>query len=163
MYSKLQSFISIDTVALTETNSNEVKPQVATPVLVDINSADTLELVKLKGIGRSYARRIIAYRQLLGGFVRAEQLTEIWGFTPEMLHSIQSNIIIDSTQVQPININLVTFQDLKKHPYLTDYQAKAIIYYRETKGNIENLDEILKNKLVDAVTFKKIKGYMVVN
>lgn len=162
MFNKLKGYISIDTFALSEPIVKDLH-QTPEVVMVDINRADTLELIKLKGIGRGFARRIVAYRQLLGGYVSANQLTEIWGFTPEMLDNIKSNITIDSSRVQHININMVSFQDLKKHPYLTEYQSRAIIYYRETKGNIGSLDEILNNKLVDPETFRKVKGYLVVN
>lgn len=162
MFAKLNGYISIDTFAISEPKVKDLHqtPEVA---MVDINRADTLELIKLKGVGRGFARRIVAYRQLLGGYVSVNQLTEIWGFTPEMLENIKSNITIDSSRVQKININMVSFQDLKKHPYLTEYQSRAIIYYRETKGNIGSLDEILNNKLVDPETFRKVKGYLVVN
>lgn len=162
MFAKLNGYISIDTFAISEPKVKDLH-QTPEVVMVDINRADTLELIKLKGIGRGFARRIVAYRQLLGGYVNVNQLTEIWGFTPEMLENIKSNITIDSSRVQQININMVSFQDLKKHPYLTEYQSRAIIYYRETKGNIGSLDEILNNKLVDPETFRKVKGYLVVN
>ena len=41
-------------------------------ILIEINSADSAELVKLKGIGLSYAKRIMKYRNLLGGYYQKE-------------------------------------------------------------------------------------------
>jgi len=51
----------------------------AAAIRIDINRADTAELIKLPGIGKVYAGRIIAYRKTLGGFTNVEQLKEIKG------------------------------------------------------------------------------------
>jgi SNF family Na+-dependent transporter len=37
-----------------------------TPIIVDLNAADTIELKQLKGIGTVFARRIVSYREKLG-------------------------------------------------------------------------------------------------
>ena len=141
----------------------EVEKKIPEPIIIELNSADTLELIKLKGVGRSFARRIVAYRNLLGGFIIKQQLLEVWGFKEEMLKSIEENLTVDTTVVQKININMASLDNLQKHPYLTTYQAKSIIYYREKMGNINSIDEILKNKLVDKETYRKVKGYLTVN
>lgn len=165
MFTKLRPFIRIETIPEVDTEKETNYPSSSdkTSIVIELNSADTIELVMLKGIGKGYARRIVAYRQLLGGYRRIEQLSEVWGFSPELIESIRQNITIDSTLVKTINVNMVSYQDLKKHPYLTDYQAKAIIYYRETKGDIESVKEILDNKLIDQETYRKIQGYLLVN
>ena len=141
----------------------EVEKKIPEPIIIELNSADTLELIKLKGVGRSFARRIVAYRNLLGGFIIKQQLLEVWGFKEEMLKSIEANLTVDTTLVQKININMASLDNLQKHPYLTTYQAKSIIYYREKMGNIKSIDEILMNKLVDKETYRKVKGYLTVN
>jgi competence protein ComEA len=167
MFKKLKSFISINPkYAQSQTSTSNSENFIITeakPLMINLNSADSLELIKLKGIGRGYARRIVAYRQLLGGYVDVGQLTEIWGFNAELLESIKPNIWVDTLTVAKINVNLVNYYDLRRHPYINDYQARAIIYYRETKGNINNLNEILDNKLLDSKTYHKVKGYLTPN
>ncbi|MEZ4904304.1 MAG: helix-hairpin-helix domain-containing protein [Spirosomataceae bacterium] len=45
----------------------------------DINSADTTQLIRLKGIGSKLAARIIKFRDGLGGFASSAQYTEVYG------------------------------------------------------------------------------------
>ncbi|HOU74771.1 MAG TPA: helix-hairpin-helix domain-containing protein [Tenuifilum sp.] len=129
-------------------------------ILVELNSADTLSLLKLKGIGSNYAKRIVGYRNLLGGFYSIDQLGEVYGFTPQLVDQLRPNIYIDTTRIRKININLIKYDDLRIHPYVNDYQAKAIIYYRSQKGTIKTLDELWKNKLLPRDRFEKLKHYL---
>ena len=57
---------------------NRIKPKLP-PVVVEINTADSAELMRLNGIGASFSRRIVKYRNLLGGFISKEQLLEVYG------------------------------------------------------------------------------------
>lgn len=129
-------------------------------ILVELNSADSISLTKIKGIGRSFARRIILYRNLLGGFYSINQLSEVYGLNNELISTIRPNIWIDSLAVKRININMVTYEELKNHPYLTDYQAKSIVYYRSKRGSFVSLTEILESKLLPEDRFIKIKPYL---
>jgi DNA uptake protein ComE-like DNA-binding protein len=52
---------------------------------LSLNDADTTALRQVPGIGPVYARRIVSYRQRLGGFYRVEQLREIKDFPPSAL------------------------------------------------------------------------------
>jgi len=133
------------------------------PQVVELNAADTLKLVKIKGIGRAYARRIIAYRDLLGGYVNIHQLSEIYGIKPELINDIGRFITIDSTRIKSINLNLVTYEELKKHPYITDYQAKAIIYYRSKVGTIKGIKELIDNKILPYDKYHSLKNYLAVD
>ena len=54
------------------------------PLSVELNSADSVTLQLLHGIGPAYARRIVNYRDRLGGFVSTTQLLEVYGFGPEL-------------------------------------------------------------------------------
>jgi len=132
-------------------------------IYLELNSVDTLEITKIKGIGRSYARRIISYRERLGGFYNTNQLAEVYGFPKDLLPSIQNQVWVDTMAISKININLVDYYELRRHPYLTDYQARAIIYYRETMSNYVSLDELTLHKLIDMETFLKIKHYLTIN
>jgi len=133
------------------------------PIIVELNSADTIELNKIKGIGKVYARRIVAYRNLLGGYVNIHQLTEVYGIKPELMNSISSSITIDTSRIQKINLNLVSYEDLKKHPYLSEYQAKSIIFYRNRVGNIKNINELMVNKILPIEKYQRFKNYITTN
>jgi len=165
MFKKLKPWIRISFVAKSNeyTKKDSISNVKEQPIIVELNSADTLELTKIKGIGKAFARRIIAYRDLLGGYVRIDQLGEVYGMRKDLINSIASNITLDSTKIKFINLNLTTYEELKKHPYISDYQAKAIIYYRSKVGNIKNRKELLDNKLLPLDKYMSIKSYLKTN
>ena len=101
------------------------------PLMVELNSADTLTLQLLHGIGPVYASRIVKYRERLGGFVCSEQLLEIYGFTPELLSHIKSNIRLDTSTIKPLHINSISLKQLARHPYVEYYQARDIVHLRQ--------------------------------
>jgi competence ComEA-like helix-hairpin-helix protein len=165
LFKKLEPYIDIppQTSLKIDTSANNSKaPFKRENIVVELNTTDTLQLVKLRGIGQGYARRIVAYRETLGGFVSIDQLKEVYGLPTELIESIRPQLTVDTMVVKKININLITYQELRKHPYLTEYQARAIIYYRETIGNVNGLVELLENKLLDAKTFNRVKSYLTV-
>lgn len=100
------------------------------PLVVELNSADTLTLQLLHGIGPAYARRIVRYRDRLGGFTNMGQLLEVYGFTPELLEHIGPSLILDTTDIRRIEINSVELKQLVKHPYIEYYQARDIVRLR---------------------------------
>ena len=129
-------------------------------ITVELNSADTSDLKLLYGIGSTFATRIVKYRQLLGGFVSTSQLLEVYGLSEELFHSIEPHITLDTSIIQRIAINSASLSQLRKHPYLDYYQAKAIIDYRKTVGAINNSQDLLKINLIDPETAKKISPYI---
>lgn len=131
-------------------------------VKVDINTADTTELKKLKGIGIGYAKRIIKYREELGGFIRIEQLSEVWGLTPETLEKCLPQVIISNQNIKKININTASAEELKKHPYIFWKTANAIEKYRKANGNYKSLNDLKKIHLLDEEIINKIKPYLTI-
>jgi competence protein ComEA len=47
--------------------------------VVELNAADSAKLTTIDGIGGAFAKRIIYYRERLGGFIAKEQLKEVFG------------------------------------------------------------------------------------
>jgi competence ComEA-like helix-hairpin-helix protein len=131
-------------------------------VKVDINTADTTELKKLKGIGIGYAKRIIKYREELGGFIRIEQLSEVWGLTPETFEKCLPQVIISNQNIKKININTASAEELKKHPYIFWKTANAIEKYRKANGNYKSLNDLKKIHLLDEEIINKIKPYLTI-
>ena len=129
---------------------------------IELNTADTSDLKELRGIGSGYAKRIVKYRERLGGFCKPEQLLEVYGFTQELYAKVAPNITIDGDELRKINLNTATIDQLKRHPYLDYYQAKAIVNYREKYGKFSTVNDLLKANLIYPETFEKIKPYLVV-
>lgn len=63
-------------------------------VIVNINTADSEELQKVRGIGPSLAERILEYRELNGPFQSAEDLAHVRGIGGAKLQKIKTQIIL---------------------------------------------------------------------
>ncbi len=105
---------------------------------IDINTADTNALQKIPGIGSYYAKTIVRYRDKLGGFVNATQLQEIDG----MPTSAIAYMSISLEGIHRLNINKLSLNELRRHPYINFYQAKAICDYRRLRGPIKSMQEL---------------------
>lgn len=105
---------------------------------VELNGADTTELQTVPGIGSYYARAIEAYGQRLGGYVSTDQLDEIANFPADA----KQYFTADPSAVTRININNLTLDQLKRHPYINYYQARAIMDYRRQYGPVQDLNDL---------------------
>lgn len=129
----------------------------------ELNTADSLDLVQLYNIGPVIARRILKYRSLLGGYVRREQLREVYGIDSARYNDIAPHLTVDPSRITPIDINTADIDRLKRHPYLDYYQAKAIIRLREEKGAYAGVRDILNIPIIDSETFTRIEPYLICN
>jgi DNA uptake protein ComE-like DNA-binding protein len=128
--------------------------------LLNINSCDSASLVALPGIGPVLSARIIKYRNLLGGYVSADQLKEVYGLPEETFIMISSKVFADSLSVRKIRINEADYKELIRHPYFKKNEVSAILKYRELKGKITDIGVMIENKLISPETGRKIKGYL---
>lgn len=103
--------------------------------VIDLNAADTLELKKIPGIGRYYAKRIFEYGRSLGGYVTTAQLQEIDGLPDSVRNWF---MVADTFQVRMIMVNDATLSELRAHPYIDFYKARAIVEYRRRNGRIKD-------------------------
>jgi DNA uptake protein ComE-like DNA-binding protein len=106
---------------------------------VDLNTADTIELMRIPGIGPVRAKHIVEYRRALGGFHSIAQVHEAYDL-PEHLGDW---VHIGNPRVKELPINKVSLSQLRTHPYLTFYQARAIIELRKREGNIRSVRQLL--------------------
>ncbi len=128
--------------------------------VTELNKADSVALLKLKGIGPFYAGKIILYRTQLGGFERTEQLLEIWGMDIERLSKIEKQVSVDSSLIEKICLNEASESELVKHPYITRRMAASIIKYREFVHGINNDEELIKNNVISIEELKKLESYI---
>lgn len=128
--------------------------------IVELNSADTLELDEIKGVGPAFARRIFKYRKRLGGFVRKEQLLEVFGMDSLRYNEIKDQVAIDMTSVAKIDINTATYEMLKDNPYLKYKQINAIIQFRKQHGNYGNIADLKKVAILSDEIVEKLAPYI---
>lgn len=127
----------------------------------DLNTADSVQLKSIYGIGPVLANRIIKYRDRLGGFVSYEQLSEVWGLDTAVVERLKKKAIIqvDFRPVQ-LKINSATEPELASHPYLKPGLARAIAAYRFQHGPFTSLSDLQKINLIDEKTFFRLKPYL---
>lgn len=101
---------------------------------LDLNTLDSTGLVKLPGIGPATAIKIIRYRERLGGYTQISQLTEIEGLPDSLMKWF---IITDTVPIRKVPVNKATLTELRRHPYLDFYQARAIVEFRNERGMIK--------------------------
>jgi DNA uptake protein ComE-like DNA-binding protein len=128
--------------------------------MVDINLADTLDLQQLKGVGPGFARRIVAYREKLGGYYHKRQLLEIFGMDSVRYGMMQDQVILTRDSIRKMNINSVLIKELMKHPYFPFPLAKNIIQYRMKHKVFHSLDELKDAAGVSDSLFRRMVVYL---
>lgn len=128
--------------------------------LFDLNTADTFDLQEIRGIGTVYARRIVNYRNKLGGFVDVGQLREVWGIDSLLLEKISPSVYVRQGIFRKIPLNSADIRLLKQHPYLDYYQAKEIYLHRQKYGAFTSLLQVREVNLMDSGTFERILPYL---
>lgn len=123
---------------------------------VTLDDADTASLRKMPGIGRYYASRIVRYRNDLGGYVSVAQLSEIEGIPEAAL----SYFRVTGGAVRKLNLNRLTLNELKHHPYINFYQARRIIDYRRLKGPLHGIDDLRLLKDFSQRDIERLRPYV---
>lgn len=121
-----------------------------------LNTADSATLITIPGIGPYYARRIVQYGNRLGGYVSIEQLDEIDDFPVEA----KQYLVINNPSPKKLNINQLSLNELKRHPYINFYMAKAITDYRRLHGTIKSLNELRLIKDFTPEAIKRLTPYI---
>ena len=130
-------------------------------VIVDITSADTTELKKIKGIGSSYARRIVGYRKLLGGYSEINQLKEVYGFSDSLFSILKSNFTVSDTVIlKRIPINLASFKMLNRHPYISYEQTKDILNTKSKSGKFRSVEDLYSLSTFDSAQVLRLAPYL---
>lgn len=130
------------------------------PLSVELNSADTTTLQLLHGIGPAYARRIVNYRSRLGGFIRTDQLLEVYGFTPDLLAHIAPCLTLDTSNITRISINSIPLKQLIRHPYIEYYQARDIVTLRNRGLRFHTPDDLRAVPSMADSTLQRLLPYL---
>ena len=129
--------------------------KISTGDYVTLNVADTSQLKRVPGIGSYYAAKIVRYGNWLGGYVSVDQLDEI-----EIPGDVKPYLRVDTTRIRKINVNTSTLEQLKRHPYINYYQARAIVDYRKRYGAIRHIDDLRMNPDMSLEVRERIAPYL---
>lgn len=127
---------------LLESESTDLTASMPEPRLLELNSADSLQLLDLPGIGPAFSGRIIRYRNLLGGYFHKSQLLEVYGMDSIRYQGFEKLIQVDAGQLVRINLNTATFKELLRHPYIQYEMVRAFVRYRDRSGPLQKLEEV---------------------
>lgn len=127
--------------------------------IFDLNNADTNAIDQVKGISKSLAKRVVNYRDKLGGYIHKEQLKEVWGMDSASYEIIKNSTCIKSS-VKKININTADVKVLGMHPYIGFSMAKLIVNYRIQHGNYLKIEDLFQIHVMNADIFSKIEAYI---
>lgn len=128
---------------------------------IEINTADSALLLMISDISPFMAGRIVKFRQLLGGYFSPGQLMEVYGMDSTRYKNILSLIKIDTSGINGININEAEERMISKHPYVSFQLARDIVKYRELKGRINSLDELVTSGIMQEADYQKLVHYLV--
>ena len=124
---------------------------------VELNSADTTTLQRVRGIGSYWAGRIVAYRDRLGGYVSVEQLLEIDEDFPRQALPF---FTVQPENIRRMNLNALRLTELKRHPYINYYQAKVIVDYRRLRGPLHSLADLRLSKDFPPEEIRRLEPYV---
>ena len=127
----------------------------------DLNSASLDDLIAVRGIGETLAKRIINYRNRIGGFVHDIQLKDIYGLSFEAREELQRYFTVkNAPQIELLNINTASVLELSEVPYFNYELAREIVNYRTLNEGIENFEELAKIKEFPSEKIDRIALYL---
>lgn len=169
LYSKLEPYILIENPKIATVNIKTKKTDISIQehvvktspgkkaLKIELNSADSISLIEIDGIGPSYAKRILKYRNILGGYSSVDQLQEVYGFPKDLFEKVSPFFSVKTDLVKKINLNKDDFKTINKHPYISYELTKAIFdWRRKTVLNSTNLKAIIDDDLL----YQKVLPYI---
>ncbi len=151
-YAQIEPHIIILTI---ETNTIQTQPtttRTTNSLEVELNNASIEELIRLRGIGEGYAKRIVNYRSKIGGFIDFSQVEKI-SISDEAKESLRQFGTINPLLVTKTNINTATKEQIKAIPFSNWLVVAAIIKQRETSP-ITNLNFLTETEISSADKLK---------
>ena len=130
--------------------------------IVELNTADTTTLKKVPGIGSTFAKRIVSYRNLLGGFYSVTQLSEVYGIDEDRYDTLKQWFSANPDFISKIQLNTISQDSLNKHPYINYSQSRVIMQLRKQKGKLtgwENLQLLNEFTDVDKIRLEYYLSY----
>ncbi|PKO98631.1 MAG: hypothetical protein CVU13_09365 [Bacteroidetes bacterium HGW-Bacteroidetes-8] len=158
-YERVREYIEIEEIK-EEQIVNREKLAINEDIKIDLNSADSLQLLSLPGIGPYYAGKIVEFRNRTGGFAYPSQIMDIKGIDSERFNMTSRFIYTDTLKIKKKNLETISFEELSANPYVGSYLARAIIRFREnTHPEMTNLALLLVNNIIKPELLKILNYY----
>ena len=158
IYELLSPYILLPDSISASKQSEKIKEQ----IIVELNTVDSINLIKVPGIGGYRAKKILELRNKLGGFTDYDQLKMIYGFNDSLIETLKPYININPYIIKKININEANIKELARHPYIGYNLSISIYNYRQNHGDYNSLEDLKKLKLINDSIYNKILPYITV-
>ena len=123
---------------------------------VDLNIATHEQLEEVNGIGKAFSKRIIDYRNKLGGFTNDIQLYEVYGLDFQATNSILKEFTVKTPkEIIKMNLNSISASDIATIPGISFDLAKRIWEYRILNERIKSFSEL---EHIEGLTKRKLQG-----
>lgn len=140
-------------------NSNSKAKSVIQFSQIDLNSADSIQLRQLPGIGEKLSKRIVKYRDLLGGFYSVSQLKEIYGLSEQTFLLNVDKLTVDVSKIRKLDVNFSDVNELSRHPYLKKNLARQIIKFRSGYGSIHDFAILRDSMILNIDDYTRLRPY----
>lgn len=141
-------------------DNNNISNKTHKDIIIELNICNAGELIKLRGIGEVLSKRIIKFRNKLGGFTSKEQLKEVYGLPIETYDEIKNKITVNKGLIKKLKINIGDKDTLVSFPYFNYRLASQIINYRNQHGYFKNIEDLKQIRSIDSTKIKKIEPYL---
>ncbi|KAA3623790.1 MAG: helix-hairpin-helix domain-containing protein [Flavobacterium sp.] len=127
----------------------------------DLNTATATQLQEIFGIGETLSKRIIDYRNKLGGFSTEEQLFSVYGLKEEVIERIKKRYLVKTQiEIKKMNINEVSASDIATIPGISFEKAKTIWEFVRVREGLEDLSELEKIEGISTRELRLIRLYL---
>jgi DNA uptake protein ComE-like DNA-binding protein len=127
----------------------------------DLNTADSAQLIEVYGIGQGLSRRIIRYRERLGGFISYDQLFDVFGLDTVVVERLQScSFIAPNFIPRKVYINRLNDDNFSMHPYLGKKLSRILANYKMQHGAYKRPEDLLKTSLITPEKLEKLRPYL---
>ena len=158
-YESIKDYIIIEIKTAVKIDSVRQQKNTKFP-LMELNEIDSIQLVKLPKIGPYTAKKILKFRNSLGGFYDIQQLKEVYGMNDSLFMFLSGNIVVEPNKIKSIRINSASYNELKQHPYIDHIIASTIVAYREKHGKYKQLNDLLLIGTISEFKLEKLKYYL---
>lgn len=128
------------------------------PRLINLNRADSAELVALYGVGAYTAMRILNYRERLGSFAYVEQLLEVKGMDSARFAAIEQDVVVREEEIKRFSLDTVSEAFMRRNPYIGAYAAQGIVIMRSLGVHITPM-MLYKEKILSLERARKLMFY----
>ncbi len=162
VYARLEPYIRIEGAAAEAHGFKNSFPEI--PAIIDLNAADSATLDRgLPGVGAMLSHKILERRKALGGFLKVEQLLEVYKFPDTTFQKMKDKLRINPASVRKMNLNTATLLQMSTHPYIGEKTAKNILMFREGIKRYESIEQLRQVPLMNEEIYRKIAPYFSVD